>query len=108
MTTTAFDDELHAVLANRWEYEARRVDQVLAAMTKRERALVREVAVMAGVRATMRAGSRDRVPPDSEVLRDAISSALGMPDLYPTIARIERAVARRAARARTTPPEPQP
>ena len=70
--------------------EADRVAGVLGALTKRERALVREVAVMAGVRATMRAGARYEPAGDDFVVRDAISACLSMPDLYPALARIDQ------------------
>lgn len=91
-----FDQQLVDYFALRQQRESGRVEAVFGAMTKRERALVREVAVMAGVRATMRAGSRERVPADSAVLADAISACLHMGDLYPTVSRLERVATRRA------------
>ena len=102
-TTPVLPDGLVAYFAARIAAEADRVDAVLGAMTKRERALVREVAVMADVRATMRAGSQERVPPDSEVIRDTISACLHMDDLYPTVSRLERVAMRRTQADEETP-----
>ncbi len=73
------------------------VTRVRRAMTDREQALVREVAVMANVRATPYG---TRVGRDSDVLHNAIAACLAMPDLYPTLARIARVAERRALRAR--------
>jgi hypothetical protein len=99
---TDLTESLERYFVVRQTEEVARVEAVLGAMTTRERRLVREVAVMAGVRATMRVGSLKRVPPDSDVLFDAISSCLHMDDLYPTVARLERIASRRT---RTTPEE---
>lgn len=96
--TTAFDDELIAYFADREAARIREVQALLACMTKRERALIREVAVMANVRASRH---DDTIPPDSTVLINTLSSCLNMPDLYPTIARIARRAARRPAAAPT-------
>lgn len=72
-------------------------EQVLAAMTKRERALVREVAVMANVLALPHG---QRPARDSEVLANVIIHCLRMPDLYPTVDRLARVALRRARRNR--------
>lgn len=94
---TELDEGLTNYLIARWQGRDRRVDALLGQLTTRERALVREIAVMTSVRATMRAGSRETVPPDTEVLRDAVDACLSMPDLYPTVARLDRRAARKAA-----------
>ena len=98
---TGMMDSLEDDLAIRMAEEQARVQAVWDTMTGRERQLVREVAVMTSVRATMRAGSRERVPPDSEVVADTISACLSMPDLYPAMARLERRAQRRVAREAT-------
>lgn len=95
MVAETIDDQLGAYFAVRQQQEARRVAAVWSAMTPREQKLVREVAVMASVRATMRCGSREQVPPDAQVVTDAISACLHMEDLYPTISRLERVAHRR-------------
>lgn len=70
---------------------------VLSAMTQRERYLVKEIAVMANVLA---------LPPGKKPLRDkavlvaTIIHCLTMPDLYPTIARLERVADQRKRRAK--------
>ena len=91
------DRALFDYLNNRWRHERERVTAVWDVMTKREQQLVREAAVMAGVRATMRTGgsTAERVPPDSEVVADVISACLSMPDLYPAMARLEQRAQRR-------------
>lgn len=97
--TPELEEGLRRYMANRHRQDISRVVAVFGAMTPREQKLVREVAVMAGVRATMRAGSREQVPPDGEVLFDAISACLHMDDLYPTVRRMERLAQRRANRS---------
>ena len=90
------DAELLAYLAARRHDQAEQVADVLACMTKRERALVREIAVMANVLA---GNWTDRPPPDSAVVTNVIIHCLGLPDLYPTIARLARNAMLRRRRA---------
>lgn len=79
---------------------AERVNRVVAAMTKRERQLVWEIAVMAGVQGRIRSqGGKSEIPADSTVVFNAILGCLNMSDLYPTFQRIERIAARRARKA---------
>lgn len=96
--TAALDDLVAAMVV---EGDRRRHDQatrVLAAMTEREQALVREVAVMAGIWGMYDAGDYTTRPPrDSDVLHRAVRECLAMPDLYPTLARIARNAERRTA-----------
>lgn len=98
-----FDAGLIAYFQQRDRDRAAQVDAVLAVMTKRERALVREVAVMANVLA---GDWKEKPPPDSVVLGHVISLCLGQPDLFPTIARLARTAVRRAQRAANPPPRP--
>jgi hypothetical protein len=102
------EEGLLRYFASREQDELSRVEAVLSAMTPRERRLVREVAVMAGVRATMRVGSRETVPGDAEVVMDAISACLHMEDLYPTVARLERLTHRRSIREGRPPSDEAP
>lgn len=85
---TPIPEEIVRYVAARDQERAERVDRALAALTGRERALVREAAVMAYVRGVIAAGgtSRDvQIPPDSTVVREVISACQAMPDLYPTL-----------------------
>jgi len=63
------------------------VDRAMAAMTDRERRLVREAAVMGyvqGVR-SMPGGHKATMPGDGVILRLVIDACLVMDDLYPEI-----------------------
>lgn len=81
---------LVAYVAARDRERAQQVSEALAALTPRERALVKEVAVMGYVRGALAAGAIDaKIPPDSAVLADVVGACLAMPDLYPTLARGE-------------------
>lgn len=77
-----------------------RVLRILGAMTKRERQLVKEVAVMAWVRGMRAGGNGAEVPKDSEIMFDAIMACLSFEDLYPTVDRLERVAIRRERRAK--------
>lgn len=75
-------------VAERDRQRTEQVDQTWTSLTERERALVREAAVMAYVRGVMAAGgtSRDvQIPPDATVVRTVISACQAMPDLYPNL-----------------------
>ena len=62
------------------------VARTLAAMTDRERALVREAAVMGYVRGAVFGAATARDIPDGLViLADVVSACLEIPDLYPAI-----------------------
>ena len=77
-----------------------RVLRILGAMTKRERQLVKEVAVMAWVRGNRASGDgHAAIPPDSEIVTDVILACLSMENLYPTVARLERVALRRERQA---------
>lgn len=66
-----------------------RVNATLGAMTGRERALVREAAVMGYVQGQMAAGGNVKIPPDSAVLTLVVASCLEMSDLYPTMRELQ-------------------
>lgn len=84
--STEIPEEIVTYLAARDRERGQRIDEALAALTPRERQLVKEAAVMGYVRGKL--APRDlQIPPDTAVLRDVVAACLAMPDLYPTIAR---------------------
>lgn len=88
--TPDLPDGLLRYLAERDLRRAGRVEHTLAAMTVRERRLVREAAVMGyvqGVRAVP-GGHNATIPPDSTILARVVGACLAFPDLYPVIGRI--------------------
>ncbi len=77
-------------LGIRDQQRAEATAKVLASLTDREHALVREAAVMGYVRGRM-AGDLPRTderpfPSDTAILAEVVGGCLGIPDLYPTIA----------------------
>lgn len=76
---------------------------VLAALSKREAALLKEVAAMAYVQGRMAAQGPHLIPRDMSILDDAISGCLAMSDLYPTVSRVQRLGRRRQQRQGSTP-----
>lgn len=91
--STEIPADIVRYVAERDRQRAEQVGQVWASLTERERALVREAAVMAYVRGVMAAGgtSRDvQIPPDSAVVREVIGACQAMPDLYPTLGKESR------------------
>ncbi|GAA2108021.1 hypothetical protein [Streptomyces synnematoformans] len=81
---TGLPDFLISYVAERDAARHAAVDAFLARLTDRERALMREAAVMAYVHG--RQHPRDeKHPEDSHVLAGVIEACLAMPDLYPTI-----------------------
>lgn len=94
------EDKLAEYMTKQDEARLQHVLRVLAAMTKRERQLVWEIAVMASTQGQMRGGGvRQPPPPDSSVVRQAVLGCLYMEDLYPTFARLDRIATRRARKA---------
>jgi hypothetical protein len=90
--------------AVREQGRAKRVAAVLVnGMTGRERALVREAAVMGYVRGVLAVpgGHRETIPPDAEVLAHVVLCCLSTQDLYPAMARAERRAVRKARREDT-------
>lgn len=96
------DEKLMAYLGARWDHEAARVKDTVAAMNPRERKLVREAAIMGFVRGAMAgrlagsAGMSVDIPDGTDILGEVVSACLSMPDLYPTFKRMEQVAVRRA------------
>ncbi len=61
------------------------VDVALSWLSPREARLVREAAVMGYVQGAINGKHRDRIPPDTKVLREVVDACLAHSDLYPTI-----------------------
>lgn len=66
---------------------AEAVRAFLGALTDRERALIKDIAVMGYVRGTM-APKGERIPKDSHVLAEVIDACLAFHDLYPAVAAV--------------------
>jgi hypothetical protein len=96
-----FESAFSEYLQAQDEARRRRVGRILEAMTKRERQLIKEIAVMAWVRGGRASGyGHAAIPLDSEILKEVILACLSMEDLYPTVARLERVARQRERRAR--------
>ncbi|GAA0637505.1 hypothetical protein GCM10009535_12380 [Streptomyces thermocarboxydovorans] len=90
MTTSpahGLPDYLVAYLAQRDAQRANAVADVLGALTDRERALIKDAAVMGYVRGRMHPDSEAH-PKDSAVLAEVIDACLAHPDLYPAVAAV--------------------
>jgi hypothetical protein len=88
VSTAGLPDGLLRYLEIRDRQHAEHVGRPLAAMTERERGLVREAAVMGFVRGTRFGGVHGRgddLPSDSQILAGVIGACLAMPDLYPVM-----------------------
>lgn len=81
---TALPEALIRYLADRDAQRTRDVESTLAAMTERERRLIREAAVMGYVRGRMHPADAEH-PKDSAVLHEVIAACLATSDLYPVI-----------------------
>lgn len=80
-------DALLAYLAQRDDYRARAVAEILSGLTERERLLVKEAAVMGWVQ-----GMRHhdlKYPGDRQALATVVDACISFPDLYPTITSYE-------------------
>jgi hypothetical protein len=84
-------DDTEAVIAAwrkvvREQHDAR-VQKILDRLSDREKALVREAAVMGFVQGVMFAGAlhKERIPPDAWVLRETLDGIGGMPENFPTL-----------------------
>jgi len=84
MANAAIPEFLATYLAQRDAARADAVDSTLASLTDRERALVKEAAVMGYVQG-MRHPQGEAYPKDSQVLALVIDACLAFSDLYPTI-----------------------
>lgn len=94
---SAIDNQLAEYFKNRDAARLQEVIDILNAMTKRERKLVWEIAVMAGVQGRMT--GKQQSPKDATVVHNAILGCVYMPDLYPTFRRMRRIAVRRAQKA---------
>lgn len=81
---TELPDTYVNYLVQRAAARADAVSAVLGALTERERALVKDAAVMGYVRGTMHPEG-EKHPKDSAVLAEVIDSCLAFPDLYPAV-----------------------
>jgi predicted esterase len=84
----ALPDAIVRYVAARDQERAERVDAALAAMTDRERALVREAAVMGYVQGAMYASGgapTPPIPPDAAVVARVVAACQSMEDLYPNL-----------------------
>lgn len=84
-------------LAQRDADRANAVEEVLTALTDRERALVRNAAVMGYVRGRMHPQDEPH-PKDTAVLVEVIDACLAHPDLYPAINAVVEIAATEGAR----------
>lgn len=82
MTT---DPELLRYLAAQDQRRADDVEQTLAAMTERERGLVREAAVMGYVLGAAQNAPGARIPADSHITRLVVASCRSGPTLFPVM-----------------------
>lgn len=82
--TDVLPDFLVRYLEQRDNARAEAINTFLATLTDRERALMREAAVMGYVRGRMHPKD-EKHPKDSAVFAEVIDAALAVPDLYPTI-----------------------
>lgn len=80
----ALPEPLVTYLLNRDAQRVAHVAAVLGALTGRERALVKEAAVMGYVQG-MRHPAGEKCPPDRAILAEVIDACLAFPDLYPTL-----------------------
>lgn len=85
---TGLHPDLVRYLTERDQYHAERVEAALAALTERERRLVREAAVMGFVRGSQfdRHGD-DPFPKDPDIVTEVIDSCLTFPDRFPVLSR---------------------
>jgi hypothetical protein len=79
---TAIPEALINYLADRDAQRTRNVEATLAALTERERRLIREAAVMGYVQGRRHPDDEDH-PKDAAVLALVVDACLAHPDLYP-------------------------
>jgi hypothetical protein len=90
--------DLIAYMEERERQRLAEANETLAAMTRRERRLVREAAVMGYVRGSMHGQMEGRdavLPKDSEMVREVIECCRIMSDLYPVMSHLRSAKAAR-------------
>ncbi|MEU8723550.1 hypothetical protein [Streptomyces antimycoticus] len=83
-TPAPLPPSLITYLAQRDAQHADAVRTALASLTDRERALIKDAAVMGYVRGTMHPKD-ERIPKDGQILAEVIDACLAFPDLYPAI-----------------------
>lgn len=79
-----FPDNLLTYIANRDAARHAHAAEVYGALTERERALVKDAAVMGFVQGLMRE-REEGVPKDSQIVALVVEACLAQPDLYPAI-----------------------
>lgn len=82
--TRELPDFMVTYLAEREAQRANAVDEFLARLTDRERALFHDAAVMGYVQGLIRDRS-DRCPKDSRIVALVADACFGVPDLYPAV-----------------------
>ena len=85
----ALPEALVTYLIDRDQQRAQAVDEFLAKLTPRERALVTQIAVMGYVQG-QRHPEGERIPKNDPLLAQVIDACFAFPDLYPAINTIAR------------------
>jgi hypothetical protein len=88
VTNPTAADRLIRYFEIREQHRADEIAAVLNGLTDRERALVREAAVMGFVRGSMFASGSQKtpeIPRDSRVVAEVVGACLSFPNLYPTL-----------------------
>lgn len=93
--TNVLPEALVSYLAQRDAAHANAVTALLGSLTDRERALIRDTAVMGYVRGRMHPQD-EKHPKDSAVLAEVIAACLAFPDLYPAINAVQEHTTRSA------------
>lgn len=81
---------LAGYLDTRAQQRAEAVRARLERLSHRERALVREAAVMGYVHGATFGPHRDKIPPDSAILAEVVEACIAHSDLYPSISGVPR------------------
>jgi hypothetical protein len=82
--TEALPEFLITYLEQRQADRAERVNALLVSLTKRERALFQDAAVMGYVRGSLHPRDAE-IPLNKEILAEVISACFSFPDLYPAV-----------------------
>jgi len=83
--TDALMAEIARNIAANDRRRAERVKDTLDGLSARERALLREAAVMGWVRGHWAAGGTQRAPADSAIVAEVVDAMFAFPELYPTV-----------------------
>lgn len=84
MVSGPIPEYLITYLATRDAQRAEAVTAFLASLTDRERALIKDAAVMGYVRG-MTHPKGERIPRDGQILAGVVGACLALPDLYPAV-----------------------